>query len=74
MSDEADRTEAVNASVGDAGEPHGSTDTRDKPREEGIGPAPEDLDAREERFTGPRKPMGPSDVEDDIPETSPDEG
>jgi hypothetical protein len=76
MSDATDRPgqQGVDASVGHAGEPHGSEDTRDVTREEGVGPAPEDLDAREEEFTGPRKPMGPPGADDDVPETTPEEG
>jgi hypothetical protein len=77
MSDATDRPgqdEAIDASVSHAGEPHGSTDTRDVTREEGVGPAPEDLDAREEAFTRPRKPMGPTERQDDVPETIPPEG
>jgi hypothetical protein len=76
MSDATDRPadkEATDASVGHGGEPHGSTDTRDLTPEEDVGPAPEELDAREEHFTGRRKPMGPT-AEPEIPETIPDEG
>lgn len=76
MSEATDRPgheEATDASVGHAGKPHGSTDTREATREEGAGPAPEDLDTREEQFTGPRKPMGPTVERDEIPETTPDE-
>lgn len=62
--------EGTNVSVGFAGEPSGSLDTRDLSAEE-EGPSPEDLDAREESFTGPRKEMGPT--EDDVPETTPEE-
>jgi hypothetical protein len=75
MWDETDRPEekeATDASVGYGGEPHGSADTRDVTPEEGAGPTPEELDAREERFTGPRKPMGP-EKEAEVPETIPDE-
>ena len=62
----------ANASVASAGEPSGSQDTRDLSAEE-EGPSPEELDSREENFTGPRKPMGPSDGDDDVPETTPEE-
>jgi hypothetical protein len=34
------------------------------------GPTPEELDAREEQFNRPRKPMGPVD-EEDVPPTTP---
>jgi hypothetical protein len=77
MSDAVDReggTEATDASVGHAGEPHGKRDTRDLAREEGVGPTPEDLDAREEAFTGPRKAMGPGEDQDEVPPTTPEEG
>lgn len=36
-------------------------------------PSAQELDAREERFTGPRKPMGPEE-EEGVPPTVPDEG
>jgi hypothetical protein len=62
----------TDAAVADAGEPDGSTDTRDVTREAGVGPSPQELDEREERLTGPRKPMGPEEPED-APETTPDE-
>jgi hypothetical protein len=64
--------ERTEAAVGYGGEPHGSEDTRDATRRERAGPDPEDLDAREEQLTGPRKPMGPTE-EPDVPETVPDE-
>ncbi len=66
---------AANASVASAGEPHGSSDTRDLAAPEGGGPTPEELDSREEKLTGPRKPMGPPDRDDDdgVPETIPEE-
>jgi hypothetical protein len=72
MSAQGEQDEPTDARVADAGEPHGAQDTRDVVREEGVGPAPEELDEREERFTGPRKPMGPTE-QDDIPETIPDD-
>ncbi len=62
----------ANASVGSAGEPSGSHDTRDVSAAAEEGPSPEELDAREEEFTGPRKPMGPEGG-DDVPETTPEE-
>jgi hypothetical protein len=61
------------ASVGSAGEPSGTQDTRDLAAQENDGPSPADLDAREEKLTGPRKPMGPTGGEDDPPETTPEE-
>lgn len=76
MSDPTDRRDppqTMNANVGQAGEPHGRVDTRDASRDQGDGPSPEELDAREENFTGPRKPMGPADEGDDVPETTPEE-
>ena len=39
--------ETDDASVADAGEPDGSTDTRDVTRAAGVGPRPEELDARD---------------------------
>lgn len=66
--------EGSDASVASAGTPHGSRDEREADREEGAGPAPADLDERERRLTGPRKPMGPEDDAEDVPETQPDEG
>jgi hypothetical protein len=67
-------SESTDASVASAGKPHGSRDTRERLREQGAGPPPEDLDEREQRLTGPRKPMGPDDEQDEVPETVPDEG
>lgn len=61
--------QGTNASVGNVGEPSGSADTRDVSAAEQEGPSPEQLDAQEEAFTGPRKPMGPTG-EDDVPETT----
>jgi len=65
----------VNVAVDSAGEPSGSQDTRDlSVSAEEAGVSPEELDAREERFTGPRKPMGPTEERaDDVPETRPAE-
>jgi hypothetical protein len=65
---------AENASVAQAGEPQG-LDQQDAPQAEspqdGDGtPTPEELDARNEAFSGPRKPMGP--VETVNPETVPE--
>jgi hypothetical protein len=69
-SNEEPGSQGVNAAVGSAGEPSGSRDTRDLSAEE-AGVSQEELDAREERRTGPRKPMGPA--ERDVPETTPEE-
>jgi hypothetical protein len=66
-------SQGANAAVASAGEPSESLDTRTltaAAAEEGV--SPEELDAREERFTGPRKPMGPSRRAVDVPETSPE--
>lgn len=70
--DEAPGSRGTNVDVGYAGEPSGSLDTRDLAGEE-AGPSPEDLDAREENFTAPRKAMGPTGREDEVPETVPEE-
>ncbi len=75
MTDARDQPHAegsAHASVASAGEPHGSSDTRDLAFEAG-GPTPEELDAREEKLAGPRKPMGPTDGDDDVPETIPED-
>ncbi len=66
---------AGNASVASAGEPQG-LDQQGAPQEEstqgGDGtPTAEELDARNEAFSGPRKPMGP--VERVNPESVPEE-
>ncbi len=65
--------EGVNAGVGYADEPSTPRDTRDLADTDEEQPSPEDLDAREEKFTGPRKPMGPT-AEEDVPQTMPEEG
>jgi hypothetical protein len=65
--------QGADASVGYAGEPSGTQDTRDLSAQEDEGPSAEDLDAREEKFTGPRKAMGPAGLDDDPPETTPEE-
>lgn len=59
------------ALVASAGEP------QDLSQMEGMladlpGPSAADLDAREEHFSGPRKPMGPME-DDDVPPTEPEE-
>jgi hypothetical protein len=67
---------AENASVGYAGEPQG-LDEQGRPRAQAAEaddatPTPQELDARNEAFSGPRKPMGPG--ESGTPqETVPDE-
>ncbi len=67
---------AENASVGEAGEPQGlnqqgAPQAQSAQAEEGT-PTPEELDARNEEFSGPRKPMGP--VESGTPQqTVPEE-
>jgi hypothetical protein len=66
---------AENASVGQAGEPQGR-DQQGAPHAESAQaedatPTPEELDARNEAFSGPRKPMGP--VESVNPQTVPEE-
>jgi len=68
MSQPSDGTSAEmaeNASVAQAGEPQGLNE-QGAPQAEGAQaedatPAPEELDARNEAFSGPRKPMGPVD-------------
>jgi hypothetical protein len=66
---------AESASVGQAGEPQRLDDLRADQAEGGVAgdgtPTPEELDARNARFSGPRKPMGP--VDQGTPETVPDE-
>jgi len=79
MSQPSDGTSAEmaeNASVAQAGEPQG-LDEQGAPRAENAEaedatPTPDELDARNEAFSGPRKPMGP--VESNTPQqTVPDE-
>lgn len=60
---------AESASVADAGEPQRSE--AGGPQEEVAPPSPQDLDARDEQFSRPRKPMGPVDSAN--PETVPTE-
>jgi len=66
---------AENASVGQAGEPQGLDQTgapqAESAQAEDGTPTPEELDARNEAFSGPRKPMGP--VESVNPQTVPEE-
>ena len=61
--------EAEDAALAQAGEPHGSSDERAEAFDEGA-PTPEELDAREENFSRPRKTMGPGQ---EVPETIPGE-
>ena len=75
-SDETSVEMAENASVGQAGEPQGlnqqGAPQAQNAQAEDATPAPEELDARNEAFSGPRKPMGP--VESGTPQqTIPDE-
>lgn len=65
--------QSAEASVGFAGEPSGSLDTRDLAAAPMEAPSHEDLNAREEKLSGPRKPMGPTGRNDDPPETIPEE-
>jgi hypothetical protein len=66
---------AENASVGQAGEPQGLDEQgapqAESPQAEDVTPTPEELDARNEAFSGPRKPMGP--VESVNKQTVPEE-
>jgi len=60
-----DNPGAEDAALASAGEPH----TEEEAKEEIRPPTPEELDAREENFAGPRKPMGPTqDAAETIPE------
>ena len=74
-SNEPERTDPQaggDAAVASAGEPHGSVDS-ERPQAESRSadrPSAEELDAREEHFTRPRKAMGPTT---EIPETVPEE-
>jgi hypothetical protein len=75
-SDSTSAEMAESASIAEAGAPQG-LNQRGAPQaesaeaEEGT-PTPEELDARDEAFSGPRKPMGP--VESSSPQqTVPDE-
>jgi hypothetical protein len=75
-SDDTSREMAENASVGQAGEPQGlnpqGAPQAESAQAEDATPTPEELDRRNEAFSGPRKPMGP--VESSTPQqTVPDE-
>lgn len=63
--------QGANAAVESAGEPSGSRETREFSAEE-VGVSAEELDAREERFTRPRKAMGPTGRHDEVAETTPE--
>jgi hypothetical protein len=70
LGNEAPGSEGENAAVASAGEPTGpQEETRELSAKEGV--SPEDLDRREERFTRPRKEMGPTT--DYRAETTPEE-
>ena len=74
LGNEAPGTEGENAAVASAGEPsEPQEETRELSAEEGV--SPEDLDRREERFTRPRKEMGPTTDyrAETIPEETPEE-
>lgn len=73
MSEPGENADPANehANVASAGEPSEPHDTRDLALSEEESPSHEELDEREERFTGPRKAMGPPD-DDDPPETTPE--
>jgi len=74
VSNEVPGSQGVNAAVDSAGEPSGSQDTRDLAvAADEVGVSPEELDAREENMAGPRKPQGPTEQADDVPETTPAE-
>jgi hypothetical protein len=60
---------AETAFVGNAGRPQRAEELG--PHEDQAPPTDEELDAREDRFTRPRKPMGP--VESNTPESVPDD-
>jgi hypothetical protein len=70
--DERDRDETLSdASVAHAGDPDGAVDAEAPvPRESDTGPERPDLDAREARISGRRKPFGPPPPEG-VPETAP---
>ena len=67
---------AESASVAEAGAPMGLDEQggpqAEAARERDRAPTPQELDARNEAFTGPRKPMGPVDSSNPL-ESVPDE-
>lgn len=58
--------------VASAGEPAHESEAREVAPGQSA-PTPEEFDAREEHFSGPRKAMGPTDDHDAVPPTDPDE-
>ncbi|CAL9663061.1 hypothetical protein SUDANB108_07105 [Streptomyces sp. enrichment culture] len=66
---------AEDAALGHAGEaqslPQGEPRALDESADQPEKPTPHQLDARERRFTGPRKPMGPAQGQ--APESVPEE-
>jgi hypothetical protein len=77
LGNEAPGSEGENAAVASAGEPsetQETQETRDLSAEEGV--SPEELDEREQRFTRPRKEMGPTTDyrAETTPEETPEEG
>ena len=74
LGNEAPGSEGENAAVASAGEPSEPVEPRDLSAEEGV--SPEDLDRREQRFTRPRKEMGPTTDyrAETTPEETPEEG
>ena len=70
LGNEAPGSEGENAGVASAGEPNEPVQPRDLSAEE-VGVSPEELDEREQRFTRPRKEMGPTT--DYGAETTPEE-
>jgi hypothetical protein len=61
---------AEDAALAHAGEPSEPSEAHALTAEEST-PTPEELDARNEHFSGPRKPMGPTAGQ--VPETIPGE-
>jgi hypothetical protein len=74
LGNEAPGSEGENAAVASAGEPSEPLETRDLSADEVE--VPEDLDEREQRFTRPRKEMGPTTDyrAETTPEEAPEEG
>ena len=76
LGNEAPGSEGENAAVASAGEPtEPQEEARDLSAEE-VGVSPEELDEREQRFTRPRKEMGPTTDyrAETTPEETPEEG
>jgi predicted nucleotidyltransferase len=76
LGNEAPGSEGENAAVASAGEPSEPLETRDLSADEVEGVSPEELDEREQRFTRPRKEMGPTTDyrAETTPEETPEEG